>query len=406
VKRVAIIGGGLAGLACARAVRLRGLDVTVFEAGERAGGRDAAAFFLLAPELFSNTFQLIDDVGLRADVLPIEPHAGQVYQGRVYRHRVSSATGLLMFKGLNIVDKALLPRMAYLLARHSSHIDFHAPERGLNFDTETVASFVKRELSQNVLNYVAGPLISTLFFYGSDETSAWLYMVLAKHMHNVRMSTLRGGVNRLAPALSSEVRVMTGCAIGNIETDGQSYVVNGERFSDVVLAVPGDAVLGIGGVQSLLSEEDRQFFKQCRYQRIVTVQVATEHPVDGQCYAVSIPRVERKSASAICFHDYVDPSSVPDGTGLLTVGGSGPGVNADSLLEDLRTLYPVVPAQTKAVEWITGMPMFPPRRYHEIIEFEKRGRRPGLFFCGDYLLGPLIEGAITTGLRAANCIDP
>src|SRR5262249_29664357 len=206
--------------------------------------------------------------------------------------RVTSATGLLSFKGLNIVDKALLPRMAYLLARHASKLHFHQPGKGLEFDKETVASFIKRELSQNVLNYVAGPLISTLFFYGSDETSAWLYLVLAKHMHNVRMSTVRGGVHRITAALSNEVRVAGGRTIGQVEADGGSYVIDGERFSDVVIAVPGDAVLRIGGIENLLSNQDQQFFRDCRYQRVVRVQVATERPLDGGCYAVSIPRVE------------------------------------------------------------------------------------------------------------------
>jgi protoporphyrinogen oxidase len=190
VKRIAIVGGGLAGLSCAHSLQRRDLDVTVFESSREPGGRDVAAFYLLAPELFRNTFRLIDDTRLRGDVIPISPHAGQAYKRRVYYHRVSSATGLLSFKGLGLMDKALLPRMAYLLARHSANVDFHDPERGLAFDNETVAAFVKRELSQNILNYVAGPLISTLFFYGSDETSAWLYLVLAKHMQNLQMSTI------------------------------------------------------------------------------------------------------------------------------------------------------------------------------------------------------------------------
>src|SRR5262245_39091718 len=278
---------------------------------------------MLDPDLFRNTFQLIKDIGLSGEILPISPHAGQFYKGRIYHHRVASTTGLLSFKGLNVVDKALLPRMAYLLARHASKLHFHQPEKGLEFDKETVASFVKRELSQNVLNYVAGPLISTLFFYGSDETSAWLYLVLAKHMHNVRMSTVRGGVQRITAALSKEAQLVVGHAIGQVAVDGQSYIINGERFSDVVIAVPGDAVLGIGLIETFLSDVDHQFFRDCRYQRVVRGQVATDRPVDGGCYAVSIPRVENLSAATISFRDYLDPSSVPDGEGLLTISGGG-----------------------------------------------------------------------------------
>jgi len=403
VKRVAIVGGGLAGLTCAYALKRRGIEATVFESAPSCG-RDVAALYLLGPDLFQNTFRLIGDLGLTDDVIPIQPHAGQAYRGQVYRHRVASATGLLSFKGLNILDKALLPRMAYPLARHSSQLDFHHPERGLNFDDETVASFVRRELSQNVLNYVAGPLISTLFFYGSDETSAWLYLVLAKHMYNVRMSTVRGGIGRIAAGLSGRLNVAAGRSVGVIAMAGDSYIVEHEHFSDLVIAVPGNAVLGIGGMEAILSDDDREFFHDCRYQRVVSVRVLTERPVDGGCYAVSIPRAENLSAATISFNDYIDPSSVRAGRGLLTISGGGPGVAAASLMDDLKKFYRIEALEAETFEWSSGMPKFPPGRYRQIANFKARQRRAGLFFCGDYLQGPFIEGAVTTGLLAADAI--
>jgi protoporphyrinogen oxidase len=74
------------------------------------------------------------------------------------------------------------------------------------------------------------------------------------------------------------------------------------------------------------------------------------------------------------------------------------------LVRDLAKVYSVNPHQTEAFEFATGMPKFPPGRYHQIAQFNRRQRRNGLFSCGDYLLGPLVEGAITTGFRAANAI--
>ncbi|HLH32689.1 MAG TPA: FAD-dependent oxidoreductase [Terriglobia bacterium] len=403
MKHVAIIGGGLAGLSCAFYLKRRNIPATVFEAQPRAGGRDAAALFLLAPDLFKNTFQLIRDLGLGDEILPIPPHAGQVYKERIYHHRVASATGLLSFRGLGLADKAMLPRMAYLLNRYSPHLNFHHPEKGLEFDDETVASFVKRELSQNVLNYVAGPLISTLFFYGSEETSRWLYLVLAKHMTNTRMSTVRGGLQRVSDHLSSQLQVMKE-KIESIDTDGDGCFVNGRRFSDVVVAVPGDRVLDIAGVDAYLSDDDRQFFLECQYQRTVSVTVATKEPADRNCYAVAIPRVEGYSAATIAFHDFIDSSRVPERRGLLTITGGGAEVNGAKLLSELQELYPIRTESTEITEWTSGTPKFPPGRYRRIHEFQQRQRKPGLFFCGDYLLGPCVEGAVTTGLRAANAI--
>ena len=56
-------------------------------------------------------------------------------------------------------------------------------------------------------------------------------------------------------------------------------------------------------------------------------------------------------------------------------------------------------------EWKSGMPKFPPGRYRQIAAFRSRKRRPGLFFCGDYLMGPFVEAAITTGMEAAESIE-
>jgi len=381
------------------------MDATIFESAARSGGRDTAAFYLLSPELFHCTYRLIHEIGLDAELIPISPFAGQFYKGEIYRHRVASASGLLSFKGLNVIDKVLLPRMAYLLSRHASELVFHEPERGLRFDNETVASYVKRELSQNVLNYVAGPMISTLFFYGSEETSAWLYLVLAKHMQHLQMSAIRGGTGRLSAAVSKGLRVVNGCNVRQIETDGPSYIIEGQRFSDVVIGVNGDAVLRIGGMETLLSDEDRQFFRDCRYRSVVGVRVTTDRPVDGSCYAVSIPRVANLTAATISFHDYIDPSAVPAGQGLLTVSGGGADVSANRLLDDLKLLYGIDPLRTEVLEWTSGMPLFPPGRYRQITQFRGRERRQGLFFCGDYLLGPLLEGAVASGFRAAEAIQ-
>lgn len=395
MRNVAIVGGGLAGLSCAYALRERGIPCTVFEPAE-LGGRIAGTTFLLGPEVYKNTFRLAAALGLRDDLIAIPPIAGQFYKGHVYRHRVSSVMGLLSFKGLNLIDKAMLSRMALLLSRYSSMLDFEHPERAAAIDDESVAKFVKRELTQNILNYVAGPLISTLFFYSSEETSKVLYLNIAKHMQNTTLYTIRGGLLRLAAALAAQSKIVSARVDSIAAVDGQ-YVVGGSRFTDVVIAVPGNAVLQMAGLPELLSGEDREFFAQCKYGRAVTVNFNI-NGLRAECYALSIPRVEKLSAMTIDFHDFIDPGSVRAGN--ITIVGGGDSVSASDLLKDFQRIYSREPKHTTIREWSTAMPKFPPGRYRDIAAFLNRQRRPGLFFCGDYLLGPFAEGAIATGLRA------
>ena len=201
--------------------------------------------------------------------------------------------------------------------------------------------------------------------------------------------------------LSEGLQIETKHSVESVTVEGDSYLIDGAPFTAIVVAVPGSVVLSINGIPDLLSEEDRRFFRQCQYQTVVSLRVTTRQPVDGHCYAVSIPRVEKLRAATIAFHDYSDPSSVPEGRGLLTVSAGGADVSPDELMADLLKLYPIQPEMTESTEWKYGMPKFPPGRYREIVAFQGRKRRPGLAFCGDYLMGPVIEGAITAGLTAA-----
>jgi protoporphyrinogen/coproporphyrinogen III oxidase len=169
------------------------------------------------------------------------------------------------------------------------------------------------------------------------------------------------------------------------------------------VAVRGDAVLGIDGLHDMLGDDDQKFFRDCAYQRVVNVSVATERPVDGSCYAVSIPRIERMAANTISFVDFIDSSRIKNG-GLLIISGGGTDVTAPQLLSDFEKLYRIVPAVTETSESTSAMPKFPSGRFRQIAAFHHRKRRTGLCFAGDYLFGPFLEAAITSGLKAAQTL--
>jgi protoporphyrinogen oxidase len=234
-----------------------------------------------------------------------------------------------------------------------------------------------------------------------------LYLLLAKHMQRLRMYTLRGGIGALPERLAERVTIRRNVTIGSIQRNEGAFVVDGERFSHVVVAVRGDSVLKLRGMTELLSDVDRTFFEQSTYQRAVTLFVATERPADGGCYALSIPNVEKRTASTIAFHDFMDRSKTPAGAGLLAATGGGDDVTSDALLGDVVSIYAGRGGNSRFVrifEWPAAMPKFPPGRFREIAEFNKRERAPGLLFCGDYLMGPFVESAIASGYRAAEAV--
>ena len=64
-------------------------------------------------------------------------------------------------------------------------------------------------------------------------------------------------------------------------------------------------------------------------------------------------------ASTISFIDYIDPSRVSPGEGLLVISGGG-SVTAEELMADLQQLYDIEETAVTVQEWTSGMPKFPP----------------------------------------------
>src|SRR6185436_10769775 len=141
----------------------------------------------------------------------------------------------------------------------------------------------------------------------------------------------------------------------------------------------------------LLEPTDHEFFRNCRYGRAMVTTLNSAVPVDS-CYALSIPRVERMHAATFIFHNFID------GTPAISIIG-GAGATEDELIQDFRRIYPNVSGSIQSFERKTAMPMFPPGRFRDVAAFKSRERKPGLFFCGDYLMGPFIEAAVSTGLK-------
>ena len=90
-------------------------------------------------------------------------------------------------------------------------------------------------------------------------------------------------------------------------------------------------------------------------------------------------------------------------------------VIAKELLGYLQRTFPGASGAvrfTSLRRYRAALPCFPVGRYRQIAAFRKlqgelrhAGRR--LYFAGDHLIGPTLEGAVTSGLRAASelCSD-
>ncbi len=277
--RIAIVGAGISGLAAALSVGDSGdVDVTVFEAGDRIGGKiDASAFagvegvdegadaFLArVPEAVALAFR----VGLGDDLVSPEPVGAAVWHDGLHpipdglmlglpgRILPLASTGLLSWRGK--ARAALEP----FLPRTST-------------DADSIGEFVRARFGNEVQDRLVDSLVGSIYATDTDNFSLAevpQLAVLASGNRSVLLAarrqrrtqagtatassspifaTPRGGIGALARATADAV-VAAGGAIrtsspveGIEESAGGRWTIDGETFDAVVLATPAGATAAI-----------------------------------------------------------------------------------------------------------------------------------------------------------------
>ncbi len=230
-RRVAVIGGGLAGLTAARDLAMRGADVHLIEARKRLGGRvwtvidkqfsdvplemggefidgDHAEIRALCHDLrLTLTPILKDGFGLALDANGrVQIVTGQRQVWSDYKAALTTETD-----ALRAADGDRNSTVAQLIARHSLHDLLRA-----------------RGASREVLAFAQS--LRCFFLADSDQLSALVGVELAmqgKSPGDVTMSRIKGGNDRLVHALSKQkgVKISLESIVTRIEHDDQEVRV-------------------------------------------------------------------------------------------------------------------------------------------------------------------------------------
>ena len=183
MKQVAIIGGGITGLAAAfylqREARTRGLDLscTVLESESRVGGKvitDRVEPFVIegGPDSFITEkpwgISLCKDLGIGHELIPANEEQKTVYvlrQGRIMPFpggfRLTVPTEIWPFLTSRLFTPGGKLRMG---------LELLVPPRRESTD-ETLADFIRRRLGTEALDRIAGPLLAGIFVSDPERMS-------------------------------------------------------------------------------------------------------------------------------------------------------------------------------------------------------------------------------------------
>lgn len=198
--KVAVVGAGVSALACAVALKEKGVEFTVFEGAPAIGGKlrteEIDGFTVEAgPDSFLPekywTVDLIERVGLADDLLPTnEEHKGTYIYSAGRLHRLPEGVMLM-------VPTMLMPLLRSSLISWPGKLrmgmELFIPAKKDAAD-ESLARFVTRRLGRECLEKIAEPLVAGIHTSDPDDMSVKAVFPRFAEMERTSGSLIRGMV--------------------------------------------------------------------------------------------------------------------------------------------------------------------------------------------------------------------
>ncbi|MGC1967589.1 MAG: protoporphyrinogen oxidase, partial [Candidatus Acidiferrales bacterium] len=165
--RVALIGAGISGLACAYRLQQSGVDVALLEASDHAGGligtvEKGGALFETGPQSFQGADALLDlirELGIEGQLQKADPRAPRyVFLHGHLRKIPMSPQALLASSLLGPGSRWKIASEAFKRSKPPS-------------EEETVASFVRRKFGHEILEYLVAPFVSGVYAGDPEQLS-------------------------------------------------------------------------------------------------------------------------------------------------------------------------------------------------------------------------------------------
>ncbi len=424
---VVVVGGGVAGLAAAWALRDR--DVVVLEAADRIGGRvrsdrwDGEPYHLGAQYLAGATSaSLFDALGVHRVRLPKE--GGLFLRGR---RRPGTPTSLM--RGLRVGPGGIAEiasveresaRVSELVA---TLVDPAAPEGvvaddAMKLDGQSFSDAISDR--RPAVRSFYDTLVRSLTCKRAPDLSAlYAYAMLGSEGKGGV-----GGANRARGGMRDVLQAFERALVGRVQIDARAYAIeqsdgrveisygDGEKDGRIVaracvVAVPAPEV---ARVVAGLDASRLAALERVRYGRFLSVALFLREPVWDGAWAIACdlpvvstllnPAVLTGSGSSRVLSSYASDD------GAEQVWDLPDDEVVERFVAEISQVFPRLREVVRGAEvrrWDPGYPAWEPG--HLALLPELTASLGQIAFCGDYLSIPSVDGAIVTGLRAATAIE-
>ena len=445
MKSVAIIGAGITGLTAAFYLKRKGVPVTVYEAGGRAGGviqsiRKDGFLAEFGPNTILETSpkiaQLIRDAGLEERKLATDPKAEARYVVRYGRPIEMPGSPLGFF------TTPLFTARAKLAVLREPFI--HPRRDGVE---ESIAQFVVRRFNQEFLDHAIDALVAGIYAGDPHKLSLPHAFPKLKALEDNYGSMIKGQIfgardrkksgevakDRAAKFSFDEgLQVLPdklGAQLGdslklNSPVTKLTRTTNGWRVTTAQGETEFGAVIYCGTAHRLAelkveASAPLNFspFFEINYPPVAAVVLGfrredVAHSCQG--FGMLIPKIEGFKILGTIFSSALFPNRAPAGHLNLTsyIGGARypelaslpPEKLVEAVLDDLRTLLGVTgkPTFVHTAFWPKAIPQYNVGygKYRELLN-DIESKAPNLFFAGHYRDGVSLGDSMVSGVNIA-----
>lgn len=419
-----IVGAGPAGLAAAHRLAAAGVKVTVLEASNAIGGRTRSErvgeFTVNTGASFLTTFYDATLALLRTLAIGTEAPATQLGSmatpyGKI-EMELNAPRRILRFPLISLGGKLRTAAM-FAAAALRRRVHVARPARLAWLDRgETLEQWGRRTVGDTAYQYLLRTGVEPFFYIGAEEQSAALGKALLRHALGWQLLVVPAGMGAICEALATGIEVRTGCQASGIdlrERSVQVFHAGGVVEADAcILAAPASAIAKLEGP---LAPEDRADVAAVRTMPNVVLYFGYERPITVQYPLVTPAGPGRHAIARVRTWSALCPAYVPEGKELLAIQAMGwrsaelldrdPGRIAAALRSDAEEVF----GRLADPDWVRlyprseGTVITQPGHYRRMAAFLRRPRRR-LRYAGDWLTGSTIEGAVWSGVTAADAV--
>lgn len=433
MKRVVIVGSGLAGLSAGYRLHEQGCHVTVLESLDRVGGRvlsesENGFLFDAGPTIVTDNYteymKLIHDVGLSDKLVDCAPEMAVVKGGDL--HILDTRKPLRSF-----LTTKLLPPAAkvQLVARGVRLIK---PLHGMNpydlsnrvhYDTESIETYIDRVFGRELNDLILDGVTRSMVTSSPDEASVVGFLAGAVTASG-KMQTLKGGLQLLPLKLAEKLDVRLSSPVTEVRSADRGVEVHyqadsgaaGYEHADAcVIATPFRASVDM---YPPLKEIGADLLTASKDSGCCSLQLTYSKRTEKEPFLVMVPKAASREISTLFLEHIKSPDRAPAGTSLITAFFTdqrdldfatwSPDRLTTTARELIERLFPELHDHYLAAR-LTRWPYAATQAdvgYYKALQklLDDYPADAPVQIAGDYMALPSQESAVVAGVRAAKNI--